>query len=96
MRCIVYLLRFSLSGEQLYLIKSADCSGVRGEGATCEDAKSNFKASIEAVVFDGDGGIFYGQSSETFQSNFFGGLEKGWGKDKVEIVTKSFCVIKIF
>lgn len=94
MGCIVYTL--SWGNKSSFVVKSADCYTTRGEGSTVTQALDNFRTAVEAVVVDGDGGLFLGNSSKEFHFSFHQSLEDGWIKDGVTIQGKEFHEITLF
>ena len=93
--CLVYEINWGKDGH-LFVAKSADCVGCRGEGVSLEESVKDFKEAVESVVMDKDGGLFTEQSSEHFQKKYFEDTVCGWGKDGVFVLSITAREFELF
>ena len=93
--CIVFELSWA-DDKNMFVVKSADCSVTTGEGTTYEAALDDFKEAVEYVVTDQTGGLYLGNSSETFHYSFFADMIEGWRNDGVNVVSTKYSEIAIF
>ena len=60
------MLYFNIKDEG-YLVLSADCKGIKGDGDTKEEALSDFRENVQEVINERKGGIFPETSDENEQ-----------------------------
>lgn len=93
--CIVFELKCA-DDNSMFVVKSVDCSVTKGEGTTYEAALDDFREAVEYVVIDQSGGLYLGNSSETFHDRFFADMIEGWRNDGVNVVSTKYTEITIF
>jgi hypothetical protein len=93
-KCLVYNL--VMPGITLFVAKTADCTGVRGEGSTVEEALQSLVRELACRVLDKVGGVYSGCSSHEFQLKFFEPTVEDWAKDGVKVSNVTCHEVVIF
>lgn len=93
--CLAFEL-FWEGSSPIFVAKSADCEGCRGEGSTVDEALRVLTRSLEEVVLDKDGGLYSGQSSFAFQEAYLRDDVDGWETDGVSVKTVSRHTVVLF
>lgn len=98
--CLVYELKWNNFGViglgHVFVAKSADCVGCRGEGNSVEESVQDFKEVVECVVLEKVGGVFTDQSSEQFQRKYFDNTVREWNHQGVKVVSITAYECKLF
>lgn len=75
------------AGQRIFVAKTAECAGVRGEGRTVEAALLALKEELLVVVRGRNGGLFPESSSREFQEEYFQRIVAFWGKGGVQVAS---------
>ena len=72
--------------DEGYLVLSADCKGLKGDGDTKEEAISDFRENVEEVINEERGGIFPDTCDENEQILLLQDIMDEWNADGLEVI----------
>ena len=82
--------------EEGYLVLSADCKGLHGDGASKQEALEDFRENVEEVIHEKKGGIFPDTCNAAEQMKLLGDIINEWKKDGIKIINTETVQIRDF
>eukprot|EP01036_Dinobryon_divergens_P032278 gene32278-41832_t len=89
--CVIFNIK-----DEGYLVLSADCKGLKGDGDTKEEAISDFRENVEEVINEERGGIFPDTCDENEQILLLQDIMDEWNADGLEVISREAAEISDF
>ena len=82
--------------EEGYLVLSADCKGLKGDGDSKKEALEDFRENVKEAINDRIGGIFPKTCDPTEQMKLLDDIINEWTKDGIKIISTETVEIRDF
>ena len=94
-KLVINCLIFNIKDEG-YLVLSADCKGLKGDGDTKEEAIRDFRENVQEVINQQRGGIFSETCDENEQIHLLQDIVDEWKADGLEVISREAGEISDF
>ena len=84
---VINYLIFNIKDEG-YLVLSADCKGLKGDGDTKEEAIRDFRQNVQEVINQQRGGVFSETCDENEQILLLQDIMDEWKADGLEVISR--------
>jgi hypothetical protein len=89
--CVIFDIK-----DEGYLVLSADCKGLKGDGDTQQEAVGDFRRNVQEVIDQKRGGIFSETCGAQEQILLLQDIMDEWKADGLEVITHDTAEISDF